>query len=103
MLQAGCCGADPHTHVSDHCGIQLGCVHVNHGKGSSDSKLAHHHQDSGQVIQIWKGKGKEVEGTNPRYAAIRHFVSFFPEANLFSPFWDMGDSFSNDLLWDKKL
>lgn len=58
--QAGCCGADTHAHVSDHGRVQLGCVHVNHGEGSSNSKLAHHHQDSGQVIQIWRGKGKRV-------------------------------------------
>lgn len=47
--KAGCCGADPHTHVSDHSGVQLGRVHIDHGIGRGDSKLAHHHQGSGQV------------------------------------------------------
>ena len=73
--QAGGCGADPYAHVSDHCGVQLGCVHVDHGKGRSHSKLAHHHQGCGQIIQVWRGKGKKVrESTNPRYIAIESTV-----------------------------
>lgn len=86
--QAGRHGADSHTHVSDHCGVQLSCVHVDHGKGSSDSKLAHHHEDRSQIIQLWRGKGKTVgEGTNPRYSADESSVSFLPETILLSSFW----------------
>ena len=78
--QAGCCGADSHAHVPDHCGVQLGRVHVDHGKGSCDSKLTHHHQDCSQVIQLWGGKGRLVGGgNNPRYNAAESgcFCVFF--------------------------
>lgn len=66
--KAGCCGADPHTHVSDHSGVQLSCVHVDHGIGRGDSKLAHHHQGSRQIKQFWrerkdsKGKRDQCKG-----------------------------------------
>lgn len=106
--QAGRCGADSHAHVPDHCGVQLGRVHVDHGKGGCDSKLTHHHQDCSQVIQLWRGKGRPVgRGNNPRYTAAESgFFFFCLKQTYFLPFFlgrDGEGSFYNFLLWDKGL
>lgn len=98
--QAGRRGADSHAHVSDHSRVQLGRVHVDHGKGCCDSKLAHHHQDRSQIIQVWRGKGKKGgEGTSSRYTATESSVCGY---RYFLPFFG-GErrTFHNFLLWDK--
>lgn len=101
--QAGRRGADAHTHVPDHGGVQLGSVHVDHGKGSCDSKLTHHHQDCSQVIQLWRGKGRQVGGGD---RGLFFWFVFCLKQTYFLPFFlgRVGEgSFYNFLLWDKGL